>query len=311
MLLKLAELGSVQRTADAIGMTQSSVTQTLAYLERLLDTQLFQRHARGVRPTPACQDLLPVARNLLLGIAEGAEAIASRQHQGQGLVRLIASAAATNGLLVKALAAFNEQSPRIKISLQESEGEDQLLAIGRGEVDLVACRKPLVIPEGWQFQELMPDRYAVVCAAGHRLAQSRRVKWADLASETWLTPPAGSAARERFDTLALEFPKALRTYAVITRALPMVWWLLRERGLVALLPLSFVQPLIDGGGLAEIRVGQDISMEPLGLLQPTQTGGEAATQLGLFLANFFAGADAHRGASRAGTRKSSPVFRRS
>ena len=51
VLLRLAELGSVQRTADAIGLTQSSVTQTLAYLESLLEVRLFERHARGVTPT--------------------------------------------------------------------------------------------------------------------------------------------------------------------------------------------------------------------------------------------------------------------
>ena len=50
VLLMIAELGSVQRTADRIGMTQSSVTKTLASLESLLDTQLFLRHARGVLP---------------------------------------------------------------------------------------------------------------------------------------------------------------------------------------------------------------------------------------------------------------------
>ena len=48
VLLHLAELGSVQRAADAMGMTQSSVTQSLAYLEQLLESQLFHRHARGL-----------------------------------------------------------------------------------------------------------------------------------------------------------------------------------------------------------------------------------------------------------------------
>ena len=61
VLLRLAELGSVRRTAEAIGVTQSSVTQTLAYLEDLLETPLFHRHAKGVRPTDACRDLLPLS----------------------------------------------------------------------------------------------------------------------------------------------------------------------------------------------------------------------------------------------------------
>jgi len=42
VLLKLAELGSIQRTAESIGITQSAVTQTLAYLEEMLETPLFR-----------------------------------------------------------------------------------------------------------------------------------------------------------------------------------------------------------------------------------------------------------------------------
>ena len=38
VLLKLAELGSIQRTAESLGITQSAVTQTLAYLEEMLET---------------------------------------------------------------------------------------------------------------------------------------------------------------------------------------------------------------------------------------------------------------------------------
>ena len=42
VLLKLAELSSIQRTAESIGTTQSAVTQTLAYFEEMLETPLFR-----------------------------------------------------------------------------------------------------------------------------------------------------------------------------------------------------------------------------------------------------------------------------
>ena len=86
VLLQLAELGSVQRTAPVVGMTQSGVSQTLASLEALLDIPLFIRHARGVLPTPACLELLPTVRQLMLGVAQGAESLAAAQlHEGRDL----------------------------------------------------------------------------------------------------------------------------------------------------------------------------------------------------------------------------------
>jgi DNA-binding transcriptional LysR family regulator len=294
VLLKLAELGSLQRTADAIGMTQPSVTQTLAYLERLLEIQLFERHARGVRPTSACRDLLPMARHLLLGLAEGAEVLAARQERGQGMVRLAASVAAMHGLLVDALPRFGDSNPVIKVHLTEAEGDDQLLAVARGEVDLVACRRPPVIPQGWHFDPLLEDRLAVLCSADHAVAGLRRVNWKDLAAYPWLLSPAGTAARGRFDQLAASFPHPPSTHAVITRSPTMTWWLLQHQKVLALLPLNFARPLIDAGSVREVLVHPASPMEPLGLLRQAAGEPEATARLGEYLKRYFASTD-HRG----------------
>lgn len=283
VLLQLAELGSVQRTADAIGMTQSSVTQTLAYLEQLLEVRLFERHARSVRPTPAGADLLPLARQLMMGIAGSAEVVAARQNEGEGSVRMIGSASAINGLLVNALPEFCDRHPAIQVQLAEAEGEDQLLAIARGEVDLVVCRRPAVIPEGWEFHPIADDRLVIVCPASHRLARARRLRWSDLAAETWALLPAGLAARSRFDELCGQLPAPPPAYPVVTRSLAMLWALLRQRSLLALLPLNLVRPLLESGELAELRVGPATPLDAIGVLAPRGTTAAAAAMLARFL----------------------------
>lgn len=279
VLLGLAELGSLQRTAESIGMTQSAVTQTLAYLERLLETPLFERHARGVRPTPACTNLLPVARQLMMGVAEGAEVLAAHHDKGSRTVRLAASTAATNGLLLSCLSGFHAANPDIEVLLRELEGTDQLLAIARGEVDLVACRQPAVVPDGWEFRALREDRYAVVCASDHRLAKSRRLGWGSLAGESWLLTPAGSAARQRFDELAARLDAPPRTYPLVTRVLSSLVWMLRTQGLLVLLPLSVVRHLVEAGELAVLPLADVGRPQPLGVLRPAQGMGTAAARL--------------------------------
>lgn len=294
VLLALADLGSLQRTAESIGMTQSSVTQTLAYLEKLLDTRLFERHSRGVRPTQAGRDLIPVARQLLMGITQGAEVVAARQHRGMGSVRLVASVAAMNGLLVDLLPRFAERQPGITIHLVEGEGDAQLRAIAHEEVDLVACRQPPTLPEGWQFSALRNDRFAVLCSAKHPLARRRALNWSDLAGETWLLAPAGSAARARFDVLAAEFAAPARTFPVVTRSPTMMWWLLRNEEMLAFLPLNFARPLIDAREVAELDVRPLNVLEPLGLLYPCADLTEAGDVLKTYLEDHFARGKARR-----------------
>jgi DNA-binding transcriptional LysR family regulator len=288
VLLKVAELGTLQRAAEAIGITQSSVTQTLAYLESLLEIQLFERHARGMRPTPACRDLLPVARHVLLGLSLGAEAVAARQQRGHSTVRIAASIAATHGLLVDSLPHLVKRWDALTVHLTEAEGEDQLLAIARGEVDIVACRRPPVIPEGWQFVALLDDRFAVLCPPDHVLAGRGGVTWSELAAQTWLVAPVGVAARESFDALTASFPHPPRTYPVITRSPVMVRWLLQNENVLAYLPFTYVRPMIEAGEMAEVKVRPQVDIEPLGLMRPSEGLSEAAETLTTFLEERFA-----------------------
>jgi DNA-binding transcriptional LysR family regulator len=280
VLLKVAELGSVQRAAEAIGITQSSVTQTLAYLESLLEVRLFERHARGMRPTPACGDLLPVARQILLGVSLGAEAVAARQQHGHSIVRIAASIAAVHGLLVDALPNLAASLPGINVHLSEAEGEDQLLAIARGEVDFVACRRPAVVPEGWTFVALVDDRFAVVCHPGHPFAGRSDVSGAELAAQTWMVAPVGVAGRERFEAFAASaFPHPPRTYPVITRSPVMTRWVVGNEDVLVYLPFTFIRPLIETGEMAEVEVHPHVAIEPLGLLRPLAGSSEASERV--------------------------------
>ncbi|MBS0342251.1 MAG: LysR family transcriptional regulator [Proteobacteria bacterium] len=282
MLLKLAELGSIQRTADAIGVTQPTVTQSLAGLEELLGVALFERHARGVRPTPACLDVLPAARQMFLGIAETAEMVLARHTSGKGVVRLLASASAINGLLLRALPEFSRAMPQTQVQLREAENDDLLLAITRGEVDLVVCRKPGVIPESWAFHPMQADELVVVCVPDHKLARRRRLRWTDVQDETWLLSPAGTLARAAFDDVSAGFD-AVRTYPLVTRALTVSIALLREEKLLALLPRSFVQHLMDRGELCALSLPDMPAMEGIGLLAPRAGMREAPAALFEFL----------------------------
>lgn len=286
VLVQLAELGSVRRTAQAVGMTQPGVSQILADLERMLDVTLFHRHSRGVRPTPACTDVLPLARQMLLGLAASAEAVSARRELGQGVVRLIASTSAINGLLVRALPEFNRANPAIQVQVREGERDDQMLAIARGEIDLALCRQPPVVPEGWAFRALLEDRFVVACAADHPLARRRNLELAHLAGQTWLPSPAGSAARVYFDAMFARVGDDVRICQVITRTLALTWELLRQQPLLTVVPYCVVAHLVDSGELAALKMRGAMPLEPIGLMTALEDPGAATARLTEYLVKF-------------------------
>ena len=279
VLLRLAELGSVQRTATAIGLTQSSVTQTLAYLERLLALQLFERHARGVRPTAGCRQLLPVMRQLMADLAQGADIASSGHLRGQQQLRVLASVSAAHGLLLATLNTFHDQYPLVRVQLGEAEGADQLLSVARGEVDLVACRQPPVLPQGWVFEPLVNDELVVVCGPQHPLAQQRDLRWADLDDQPWQLGPVGSIARTRLDELAQRFAEGVKAFPLVTRMPAALAGALQQRPVLGFLPLSYLRHMVDAHELIVLPLDERFPIDPLGVMVPADARSEAAEWL--------------------------------
>lgn len=286
VLVRLTELGSVKRTADSIGMTQPGVTQLLADLEELLEVKLFHRHARGVMPTQACQELLPMARQCLLGLSTSAEAIADRSTLGQGVVRIKASTAGINGLLVEALPALNEKFPGIQLHFHEAELNEQFASISNGDMELGVCRQPAQCPAGWQFQALMADEFVVVCNTTHRLATKSKVTWKDLSQETWVLSPIGSAAREKFEALSELHKFTPNTCHVITRVSSMTWAMMQQRPLLTLVPASVFQQLKNAKQLTTLQLKEKLPFDPLGLLLPEKDISIATQSVASFLENY-------------------------
>ncbi|MCU0920705.1 MAG: LysR family transcriptional regulator [Burkholderiaceae bacterium] len=279
VLVGVVELGSLRRAAETVGMSQPAVTHVIGDLERLVGAQLFQRHARGVTPTPIALELLPVARRMLAAMAEGAEALAARLAHADGVIRLAATASALGGLLDRLLPAFSAAAPGIHVLLTQAEADQFNGLVARSEVDAVACRRPAVPPAGWEFHGLLADALVVVCGPGHPLARRRRIALQALADETWVVPPADSLARRALDALAAEQGWTLRTATVVTRAQQMTWSLLQRQRAVSMVPHAVVRPLCDALQLVVLPLERQWPIDELGLLVPAENVGAATERL--------------------------------
>ena len=88
LLLALQQCGSIVQAAAHLHMSQSAATQALAELERVLDMRLFERHARGIRPTLAGQTLIDSARTVMGELEDAAEALAAIRMGASAALRL-------------------------------------------------------------------------------------------------------------------------------------------------------------------------------------------------------------------------------
>ena len=157
----IAEFGSAQRAADAIGLTQPAVTHLVADLEEFLQCPLFHRHARGMRMTDMARELLPFVQRSLATLEAGTQFVAFRQSSGHSIVRVGAIHGAINGLLVRALPAFGQSKPDILVQLQEANAAESSALIW-----VWACTQLSLETDA------LPARETALCAADTTLSNA-------------------------------------------------------------------------------------------------------------------------------------------
>jgi DNA-binding transcriptional LysR family regulator len=195
VLAELAERGSFSAAAEALNYTQSAVSKQVAAFEREVGTQLVLREWRPVRLTAAGEALVSHAGALFerLAAAEAElEAIAALE-AGRLRVGTFATAGAT--LVVRALAAFRDRFPGVRVTLEEG-GPDRLVgAVRAGDLDLaVVFDHPalgVTRDDGLEGRHLLEDPSDLLVHPWHRLAGRKRVAFADLRDEDWLLPAFG------------------------------------------------------------------------------------------------------------------------
>jgi DNA-binding transcriptional LysR family regulator len=197
----VADLGSFTAAAAAEGYTQSAVSRQVAALEDVCGVELFARGARGVRPTPAGEYLLPHARALLDRLADTARALDGLRRLDTGTLRLGAFPTANAALVPRALARFRARHPGVQVLLREGTTERLLPMLEAGDLDiaLVSTHKvPSIVADG--LVTLLDDALLVALPSGHRLAARERLPLAELADEPWIVaddPEAIAALRAR------------------------------------------------------------------------------------------------------------------
>lgn len=265
LVVDIAEQQSLQKAALALGMSQPAATQALAEFEAVLGAPLFERHARGMRPSALGLALLPLIRNALRQMQACAHTVVALQGGTRGLVRIAAIGAAVAGWLTAALPPFAAAHPDIALDIQEVTADDLLGLIEREAADLMLCREPASLPASHAFTPVLEDRFVVVARADHPLAALDAVPDRLLATHTWLTPPLTGIAPREFAELFARLGGTPSTCQMSTRSVLLAHALLANSDLLALTPYNLIRPLVDEGRLAVVRTPA-VVLAPLGLV---------------------------------------------
>nr|WP_035804089.1 transcriptional regulator CynR [Kitasatospora mediocidica] len=126
-LLAVAEHGNFTRAAQALHVSQPTLSQQVKQLERSLRVQLLDRSGRTVRLTDAGEAFARYARRALQDLAAAERAVLDVQDLSRGTLRLAMTPTFTAYLAGPLVAEFHERHPGITMEISELT-QDQIEA---------------------------------------------------------------------------------------------------------------------------------------------------------------------------------------
>src|SRR5437868_9401603 len=115
--LAVIQEGSVTAAADALVVTQPSVSSALAGLGRELGCELFERAGRGIRLTEAGAAFRPFAADVIGLLEDGRQAAREAAELAARRLRIAAVTTAAESFVPPLMQAFSSRHPDIELTL--------------------------------------------------------------------------------------------------------------------------------------------------------------------------------------------------
>ncbi|HXW74341.1 MAG TPA: LysR family transcriptional regulator [Steroidobacteraceae bacterium] len=144
--VRVADLHSFTRAADALGLSRAVVSTHVADLEKHLRCQLFHRTTRRVGLTSDGAEYLGRCQRILAELEAADEAVRGTRLSVQGRLRVDVPVEFGRSLLIPALPKFTARYPDLQLEVQFNDRVVDLIA---EEIDLVvrvgAVREPHLV----------------------------------------------------------------------------------------------------------------------------------------------------------------------
>lgn len=188
--LKVAEYSNFSRAAEALGISQPSLSARMIALEKEVGTPLFHRMGRGVRLTEAGRAFLPYVQRALEALDTGREALKGIRTATSGKLHIGSARVICAYVLPEILERFHRSYPGIEVSIKTGRSTEVLEMVLSEEVQ-VGLSRTLVHPQIDSFH--LYDEYIVLVTHPHHpFARAGEASIFDVAQEPLILYDRGS-----------------------------------------------------------------------------------------------------------------------
>lgn len=251
VFVSVVESGAHARAARALGISQSTISETLSAMERTLGTAIFRKSAKGSVLTPAGEALLPYAKQMLALASECVGEIAKVSTNVSATLVVAAVESLSAYVLPQPLAALRARWPQARLEIITGVCNEIRPSVAAGKCDL-----GLIIEAEADQDEatvIAKTKLLVFGAASHPFANRSPSADELQRSDFYMSDAAGDyhqVLRQWFEAAGTPLPRmqALGTVEGVKRGI------LAGADALGLLPAHAVEQELADGVLAEVNL---------------------------------------------------------
>ena len=194
--LEAANRGSFRRAADALYLSQPSVSARVQTLESEVGVALFHRTARGVRLTDMGRTFLPFAQRSMETLRRGREVLESVRQASAGILNMATARVIGTYVLPGTLQKFQQLYPDANLHIKVGGSSDVLQMVVDEEVQLGLAR--FMQHPDVDALHLYDEEAVLVVHPGHSFTKTRVAAMSQVAQEPLIVYDPGDPGSSYF-----------------------------------------------------------------------------------------------------------------
>ncbi len=186
----IVEQGSLNKAAERLRVSQSTLTRQMQALEQEVGGPLLERSPGGVALTATGHALLAGAKPVLEKFDTVLAGVRQRARGQNADLRIGYLMSAASCYLNPALSALRKAHPEVKVKMRDLSPGEQVTALRSGEIDVALIGQTGgLLKKEFYVKQLAALPLLVAMAADHPLAKNDTVKLSELRKETFVGAP--------------------------------------------------------------------------------------------------------------------------
>jgi DNA-binding transcriptional LysR family regulator len=267
-------------TAEQMHITQPAATKVLMDIEAMLESRLFDRLPRGMRPNELGLFTLRYAHAALDSHRKFVDEFSTLKQGGHGHLTIGAISGSAPHLLIAAVAELQRLRPLLVVKVLEQSSDQLILWLAERKIDVMVGRfTDASQRDQFRYEELASEALQITAGVHHPLRGVQAPGLLELSRWPWILYPPSTALRKVSEDIFSSTGLSLTSGIVETPSFLFALELMQSTDMLSLQPAALVEKYVRRGLLTRIAAEVPDRMPGYGLItlqgEPPGTAAQA------------------------------------